>query len=109
MARSLGWRKAPEARAQVPEVLGYREWVGGESRSISAAANGGHAAELTTSSVEARAASWREYGWLLIGGGPGPAPFRVRPGELLDAFGKLGVFVQGEADGMACILARRHA
>ena len=32
--------------------------------------------------------------------GPGPGPFRVRPGELLDAFGKLGVFVQGEADGM---------
>ncbi len=41
--------------------------------------------------------------------GPGPGPFRVRPGELLDAFGKLGVFVQGEADGMAWILARRHA
>lgn len=38
--------------------------------------------------------------------GPGPGPFRVRPGDLLDAFGKLGVVVQGEADGMGWILAR---
>ncbi len=38
--------------------------------------------------------------------GPGPGPFRVRPGDLLDAFGKLEVVVHREADGKAWILAK---
>jgi hypothetical protein len=41
--------------------------------------------------------------------GRGPGPFRVSPGDLLDAFGKLTVVVHGEGDGKAWILARRDA
>jgi SAM-dependent methyltransferase len=41
--------------------------------------------------------------------GRGPGPFRVPPGDLLDAFGKLTVVVHGEGDGKAWILARRDA
>lgn len=39
--------------------------------------------------------------------GAGPGPFRVLPGDLLDAFGELEVVVHGEADGKGWILARR--
>ncbi|MFY1599718.1 SAM-dependent methyltransferase [Micromonospora sp. WMMD737] len=39
--------------------------------------------------------------------GAGPGPFRVRPGELTDAFAVLDVITSGEADGQAWLLARR--
>jgi hypothetical protein len=39
--------------------------------------------------------------------GVGPGEFRVRPGELRDAFGRLEILDHGEGDGMARILARR--
>lgn len=39
--------------------------------------------------------------------GVGPGPFRVRPGELRDAFGELEVRSEGEGEGMAWIMARR--
>ncbi|MDY6995379.1 MAG: class I SAM-dependent methyltransferase [Actinomycetota bacterium] len=40
-----------------------------------------------------------------VGGRPGP--YRVRAGELTDAFATLGVVACGEADGLAWLLARR--
>ena len=39
--------------------------------------------------------------------GAGPGDFRVRPGELRDAFGSLEVLDEGEGEGIARILARR--
>lgn len=39
--------------------------------------------------------------------GVGPGAFRIRPGELRDAFGELEVLDEGEGEGMARILARR--
>lgn len=40
--------------------------------------------------------------------GVGLGEFRARPGELRESFGKLEILDQGEGDGMARILARRH-
>src|SRR5262249_4513253 len=40
--------------------------------------------------------------------GPGPGPFRARPGELLAAFGSLTVLAHGEAAGTAWFLGRRE-
>jgi hypothetical protein len=40
--------------------------------------------------------------------GVGPGEFRARPGELRDAFGTLEIVDEGEGEGMARILARRH-
>ncbi len=37
----------------------------------------------------------------------GPGPFRARPGELREAFGSLEIITDGEADGMAWLVARR--
>jgi len=39
--------------------------------------------------------------------GVGPGPFRARPNELRDAFGELDVLTDGEAEGMAWVVARR--
>lgn len=41
--------------------------------------------------------------------GHGPGDFRIRPGELLDAFGSLEVLDHAESEGVARILARRAA
>jgi hypothetical protein len=41
--------------------------------------------------------------------GHGPGDFRIRPGELLDAFGSLEVVDHAESEGVARILARRSA
>lgn len=38
--------------------------------------------------------------------GHGPGEYRARPGELREAFGELESLEQGEADGMAWLLAR---
>jgi hypothetical protein len=38
--------------------------------------------------------------------GSEPGPFRVRPGELLDAFGVLDVVSAGDGDGLAWLLGR---
>ncbi|MGH8915867.1 MAG: class I SAM-dependent methyltransferase [Acidimicrobiia bacterium] len=40
--------------------------------------------------------------------GAGPGRFRARPGELKDAFGSLEVLAEGEADGLAWLIARRQ-
>jgi SAM-dependent methyltransferase len=37
----------------------------------------------------------------------GPGEFRVRPGELRDAFGELEILDEGEGEGLARIFARR--
>ncbi len=41
--------------------------------------------------------------------GVGPGPFRMRPGELRDAFAELELLADHESEGLACILARRSA
>lgn len=40
--------------------------------------------------------------------GAGPGAYRARPGELREAFGALDVVEEGEGDGRAWLIARRH-